>query len=193
MNETKFISDTHLGHANIVKYSRGTFASVQDMDRYIIRQWNEHTDTTDDVWILGDLSYRSAVSVSYYLGQMNGHKHLIVGNHDVKWMKSVDLAYYFESVDYMTVMKDQGRTLTLCHYPMLEWPQSRHQKYSLSKGKVWLIHGHIHNSRDTTFQLIRDHIPCALKAGFDINNYPVTFEELLENNHRWYGRKQDYH
>ena len=89
----------HLGHANIVKYSRGMFASVQEMDSYIIRQWNEHTDTTDDIWILGNLSYRSTVSVSYYLEQMKGHKHLIIGNHDMKWMKSVDLPAYEKRIE----------------------------------------------------------------------------------------------
>ena len=33
-----------------------------------------------------------------------------------------------------------------------------------------------------------------VKAGFDIpgNDYPMTFEELLENNHKWYGRETDY-
>ena len=76
----------HLGHANIVKYSRGMFASVQEMDSYIIRQWNEHTDTTDDIWILGNLSYRSTVSVSYYLEHM-------------KWMKSVDLPAYEKRIE----------------------------------------------------------------------------------------------
>ena len=32
-------------------------------------------------------------------------------------------------------------------------------------------------------------LPCALNAGFDINDHPVTLEELMENNSRWYERE----
>lgn len=50
--------------------------------------------------------------------------------------------------------------------------------------------GHIHNSTTTdAYGYIKEHLPCTLNAGVDINNYePVTFEELLENNNRWYER-----
>ena len=33
-------------------------------------------------------------------------------------------------------------------------------------------------------------LPCALNAGFDINDHPVTLEELMENNSRWYEREE---
>lgn len=32
-------------------------------------------------------------------------------------------------------------------------------------------------------------LSCALNAGFDINDHPVTLEELMENNSRWYERE----
>ena len=53
------------------------------------------------------------------------------------------------------------------------------------------VHGHIHNNVDCDgYRLIKEYLPCALNAGFDINDHPVTFEELLKNNENWYGRKR---
>lgn len=54
----KYLSDLHLGHAHILEMSkRGErFADVEEMNRYIIRVWNEYVDNSDDVWIPGDKS-----------------------------------------------------------------------------------------------------------------------------------------
>ena len=146
----KYLSDLHLGHAHILKMSkRGErFADIDEMNRYIIRVWNEHVDDSDDVWIPGDLSYRSGTAVGTYLEQMKGHKHLVIGNHDIKWMKNIQLSKYFESVSHMEVIKDGKKTLTICHYPMMEWSQSRYAKYS-PDGCSWLIHGRCFNAVST--------------------------------------------
>lgn len=186
----KYLSDLHLGHAHILEMSkRGErFADVEEMNRYIIQVWNEHVDNSDDVWIPGDFSYRSGVAVGTYLNQMKGHKHLVIGNHDIKWMKNIQLSKYFESVSHMEVIKDGKKTITICHYPMMEWSQSRYAKY-IPDGCSWLIHGHIHDSTTcAAYQYIKEYLPCALNACFDINDHPVTLEELIENNRKWYGR-----
>lgn len=200
----KYLSDTHLGHERMLQmaqagvgrelFKRRGFADINEMNEFIIKSWNDHVDPSDDVWIAGDFSYRSKIDVGKYLSRMAGHKHLIIGNHDVKWMKNVNLAQYFDSVAHMEVIKEGSKTITICHYPLMEWSQSRHAKYSLD-GCSWLIHGHIHDSTTgEAYQFIKDKLPCALNAGFDIpgNNYPVTFEELLENNHKWYKRQNEY-
>jgi len=72
---------------------------------------------------------------------------------------------------------------------MLEWAQSRYAKYS-PEGYSWLIHGHIHDLKGEAYHYIKEHLPCALNAGFDINDHPVTLEELMENNSRWYEREE---
>ena len=187
----KYWSDLHLGHANILKMSkRGErFKDIEEMNSYIIRQWNKHVDDSDDVWIVGDFSYRSGTAVGTYLEQLKGHKHLVIGNHDVKWMKNILLDKYFESVEHMEIIKDGKRNITVCHYPLMEWPQSRYAQCT-PQGRSWLIHGHIHDSTSCdAYHFIREKLPCALNAGFDINDHPVAFEELLENNLRWYGRE----
>lgn len=191
-----FISDLHFGHENIITTCERNatncgkdFASVEEMNEFLIDKWNQKVNDEDEVYILGDFSFRSKVHVKLYLERLKGHKHLIVGNHDYQWMKSVtNLDEYFDSVSNFEVIRIDDKLVSLCHYPLLEWNGSRratNQETSIS----WLIHGHIHNAKEKTFEYIRDNLPCALNCGADINGFePVTFEELLANNKRWYGR-----
>lgn len=191
-----FTSDLHLGHENIiatcgrnVESCGMDFDSVKDMNTFLINKWNQKVKEDDEVYILGDLSFRSGESVKTYLKQLKGRKHLIIGNHDYNWIKNVrNMDEYFETVSNLEIIKLDNKLITLCHYPLLEWNGSRranNQEKSLS----WLIHGHIHNSRDGVYEYIRDNLPCALNCGVDINGFePVTFDELLINNNKWYGR-----
>ena len=186
--ETFFTSDLHLGHEHILA-TRTQFKDIFEHDQFLIDQWNKRIRKNDVVYILGDLSYRSPHHISYYLTRMNGQKHLIVGNHDIYWKKHViDMAEYFESVDYLKTIKFSKKQVTLCHYPMLEWPGSRY----VESGNSFLIHGHIHDSKGGTYEYIKAHLPHALNAGVDVNGYePVTFEELIGNNIKWYSRKEN--
>ena len=176
----------HFGHIYILP-SRRKFQSIDEHDDTLITKWNAKVKKNDDVYILGDLSFRSIYHISYYLSRMKGKKHLIVGNHDKYWMRNVeDMNDYFESWDYLKTIKYQKKQITLCHYPMLEWPGSRYVEAKSS----YLIHGHIHGMTDPeVYGYIKKYQPHALNAGVDINGFePVSFEELQENNHRWYGR-----
>ncbi len=192
-----FTSDLHLGHKHIIELCDRNaencgieFETIEKMNDFLIRKWNRKVNEDDEVYILGDLSFRSGINVGFYLKQMKGKKHLICGNHDYNWQKNIkDMNAYFETVSNMEVIRLDDKLVTLCHYPMLEWNGSRRavdQATSIS----WLIHGHIHNSKEGhTYEYIKNNLPCALNAGVDINNYePVTFEELVENNNRWYEK-----
>ena len=35
-----YISDLHLGHANVIKFDGRPFADVDEMDRMLIEMWN---------------------------------------------------------------------------------------------------------------------------------------------------------
>ncbi len=93
-----FISDTHFGHRNIVRYR--PFNDIEEMDNTLINNWNSTVHENDEVYILGDFIYKSDKHCSYYLRQLAGKKHLIVGNHDKKWMAcGSNLSDYFVSID----------------------------------------------------------------------------------------------
>ena len=172
-----YISDPHFGHANIIRLCGRPFNDVDEMDRVLISNWNSRVSNGDDVFILGDLAFRNEKPVEFYLDRLNGKKHLIVGNHDRSWMKEFENNGYFENIDNLLYSVDNGRQVTLCHYPMVSWPHER---------KSYMIFGHIHNTVGQDYWSVIKNSPRMLNAGADINNFmPVTFEELVVNNARF--------
>ena len=177
-----YISDTHWDHGNIMKYCDRPFATVEEMNQAMIENWNRKVGDDDDVYIVGDMFFYARTPVEYMLCQLKGRKHLIIGNHDCQWMKKVEMAGYFESVQYVAEIKDGKRDITLCHYPMMAWHGSNHGSY--------LIYGHIHNNTGDFFWPLLRKMENALNAGVDVNHFePVTFEELVENNRRFRASK----
>lgn len=190
-----FISDLHLGHKNCIDFCSRPFSDINEMDEALICNWNKRVKDDDTVYIVGDLVWESSDPLKY-LSRLNGNKILIVGNHDIKWLKRQGMAiedkdgsvefrdyseYFNKIAQYVEIVHD-GMRITLCHYPMLEWRASRKLG---SKKLGYLIHGHIHNSRDRKYVPLLV-LPHALNAGADINCYvPATFDELIENNEKY--------
>lgn len=185
-----YISDTHFGHKNVIRFDHRPFSCVEEMDEVMIKLWNRRVQPDDDVWFLGDLCHRSGRTPDAYLKRLNGKKHLIIGNHDT-WAygdNGKKIRDYFESIDQIARVNDtyKGENITavLCHYPILEWWHKHHG--------VWHIYGHIHTDTGETYQIISqfDH---ALNAGAAINNYtPASLRELVENN-RAFQEKVKHH
>ena len=178
---TYFTSDQHFGHFNIIRLCNRPFISLDEMNETLLARWNAKVKAEDTVYILGDLFFRAA-TVEPVLKSLNGRKHLVLGNHDHSWTNRVKLDDYFESVQTLKEINADGRIMTLCHYPMLSYPQAR---------RGWMIYGHIHNNvRDDYWPLIVRR-PRLLNAGVDVNNFvPVTFDELVANNHQFIQQHQ---
>ncbi len=121
---TYFTSDQHFGHFNIIRLSHRPFASVDEMDEAMAAKWNAKVKASDTIYVLGDLFFRSA-NVEPILKRLNGRKQLVLGNHDHSWTGKVRLGDYFESVQTMKEIDACGAPATLCHYPMLSYPQAR--------------------------------------------------------------------
>lgn len=86
------ISDTHFNHENIIKYCNRPFKSVEEMNEYIIEQWNRVVGVNDVVYHHGDfalgISTHDCIDI---LKRLNGQKVLICGNLDVRsdtWYKN---------------------------------------------------------------------------------------------------------
>lgn len=167
-----YISDLHFGHENIIKMCSRPFSCIEEMDAVLLENWNNIIHKNDNVYIIGDLIYKANNSPEYYLKQLKGKKHLIIGNHDKSWLKYVDTVKYFESVDLMKIINTGKGNATLCHYPMLEF-----------EGE-FMIHGHVHTKANKlAYWEYLKRIDALLNAGADINGYkPVSLDELIENN-----------
>ena len=65
----RYISDMHLGHANVLRFDHRPFVDVEEMERYMINKWQDTVQKDDDVWILGDLAYHDKKNPVEYLRQ----------------------------------------------------------------------------------------------------------------------------
>ncbi len=78
-----FTSDTHFNHTNIIGYINRPFKTVEDMNKDIIRKWNNVVPADGIVFHLGDVSLTARDnSLLGLLNGLNGTKHLIIGNHE---------------------------------------------------------------------------------------------------------------
>lgn len=172
-----YISDIHFGHRNVIRFDGRPFADVDKMDRALIGNWNRRVAAEDHVWILGDFCYHAERDPAWYLEQLAGHKHLVVGNHDKDVLDSATALACLESVDKLRYLRDGGRDVILCHYPLAEWNGMR-------RGSIY-VYGHIHADTGAVFQYMSG-VGNAFNAGCMLNGYqPVTLEELTENNRRF--------
>ncbi len=83
-----FISDTHFGHQNIIRWCRPEFRNLKDMHHRIISNWNYVVGHYDRVFCLGDFGdFR-------LFRKLNGKITLVKGNHDKKqWNKQFVINY----------------------------------------------------------------------------------------------------
>lgn len=182
-----FISDLHFGHEDRIIWDERPFHNAAEMFDVMRAKWNAKVTDDDDVWIIGDFTYygeQSDDNIIYYAHSLNGRKHLIYGNHDVRIEQDKKLQSLFTECVYQKYIETEGRKIFMYHYPLVEW-------YRRPAG-CFLIYGHIHGSRDDGYEFMASHRgDSAFNAGVMINGYvPVTFEELRENNQRFHN---DYH
>ena len=135
---TWFTSDLHLGHAGILKYCNRPWATTHEMDEALIANWNAAVAPDDDVYDLGDLAVCTTDSYAEAcLRRLNGHHHVVEGNHDELayrlWCAGFKFASWTPGYSEIEV---EGQKIVLCHYAMREW---RHNLRG-----VWHLFGHTH-------------------------------------------------
>lgn len=113
-----FTSDHHFGDPRLDLFPR-FFDSTEQMNEYLIDEWNKLIKPTDDVYYLGDFAYtEEALQIVH---KLNGRKHLIVGNHDEKFGTKT-LKPFFETVQNtldMTIRDGNEKLgVHLVHYPV---------------------------------------------------------------------------
>lgn len=135
MADIWFTSDTHYGHANIIKYCARPFADVHEMNKALTEKHNAVVRPGDIVYHLGDFSF--AQEPARYLRQLHGQVQLILGNHDKRRLVQ---SAGFAGIHDTYLLKISGKVqLWLSHYAHRVWPQSHYGAYHLyghSHGKL---------------------------------------------------------
>ena len=130
MRQVWLISDTHFGHANIIRYASRPFASVQEMDEAMADRWNERVKGDDLVYHLGDVAVgRGGLEL---FAKLPGTKRLLLGNHDD--VGAIMRNAPVQKIELFRGFREEG--FIASHMPLRE--------DDLPPDAV-NVHGHIHN------------------------------------------------
>lgn len=139
--DTWFISDTHFGHANIIKYSKRPYKDVDEMNEMMIQEWNKLVKPEDNVHHNGDFAFMPVDKLEKLLWRLNGNIHLVLGNHDKEIVKNKNRLLKqgkFNTIQNYNELKLNGQMIVLFHYGLRVWNKSHH-------GSI-LLYGHSHGS-----------------------------------------------
>ena len=168
-----FTSDTHFGHANVLAFCKRPWNAVGEMNDALVDAINERVAPTDTLYHLGDFSFKMGLEEARELrGRIRCRDvHWVPGNHDRDWSQPAVAGTFAVEPPIAVLKLEGGRKVTMCHYPIMDWP-------GLAHGAIHL-HGHIHASRaynewNREMRLLR------FDVGVDANGYaPVSLEEIL--------------
>ncbi len=166
-----FTADLHIHHKDAVQHTRRPFSGPEEMDRVLAENWNRRVQPQDEVYLLGDLTLKSASRAERLLRSLNGRKYLLRGNHDRFAGQETFPHELFVWVKDYYELHQGDQWLILCHYPLLDW---NHRRY----GSLHL-HGHLHSRREDN-KKNRSQGLLRYDVGVDANGFsPVSLEEIL--------------
>ncbi len=158
-----FTSDVHFGHRNVIGFCDRPYANVEEMDAAIIKQWNSQVKPEDEVFFLGDFGViKSKVLEDDLVNQLNGKKHLILGNHDsgfnsghgvddhsnkmfTKAIRKLEKAGWTTVQVYKELKLKDGTLVTMTHLPPDSDHDNRYTHYKIPQDKnKWHLHAHLH-------------------------------------------------
>lgn len=143
-----YIADSHFFHEGMNnEMDKRGFSSVEEMNEYMINQWNSRVNKRDDVIILGDFSVGKGEETNEILKRLHGQKYLIEGNHDkflndkkfdrslLKWIKPYE------------ELKDNKRKVVLSHYPIMCY-NGQYRVGGEGDPRAYMLYGHVHDTMD---------------------------------------------
>jgi calcineurin-like phosphoesterase family protein len=165
MRKIFVISDTHLCHGNILKFTGDDgayirdFVNLDEMHETIVDRWNGVVGVNDIVYHLGDVYFKDPKTAGNILRRLNGRKRLILGNHDNG--KCPVLHEHFQKITVSRQFREYE--MILSHYPII------------IPGGKWTInvHGHIHQNPSPSLR----HVNVSVEA---IDYTPKDLEEIYE-------------
>lgn len=146
MSQQKFyISDMHLGHTAVIKMDNRPFSSIEEMDKVLIKNWNEKVEKNDIVYILGDFCWGKEEEWYRRLSALKGEKVLIKGNHDLS-SYSKRIKNQFLDIKDQKIVRDNGRKVLLSHSPQPFYAADYNPN-------MYMLYGHLHNTLEEELML----------------------------------------
>jgi calcineurin-like phosphoesterase family protein len=179
-----FTSDLHFFHKLAHRLYREDLGDLAAMNEAIISEWNRTVKKTDEVYVLGDLSFGKFEETKAIVSRLRGQKILVRGNHDERFSTRQFLEMGFKDVRDLIVLKRPQETWLLRHYPYQSpvryfylrlFSKNReahyHKLYPAYKGQK-LLHGHHHSGPVLKFD--------QLNVAWDIHRRLLREDEVAE-------------
>ena len=171
MNKIYFISDCHFNHDKEFIWKERGYNSIKEMNKDIVKKWNNIIDDNDIIYHLGDLALGNVDEAIKYIKQLKGQIHLIRGNHctDNKVERYKELDNIID-IKYADMIKYKKWSFYLSHYPTMMgcWADQK---------KLWNISGHTHskdkfeNKEHKVYNVAADAHDCE----------PVEIEQIIKD------------
>lgn len=159
-------SDWHLLHKNILKHCNRPFDTVEEMGQSIIHVTNKHVKQNDELYILGDVCWKSD-QFGFFRKQLNVRNiHVVMGNHD-----KPSIAKFVSSVDNQVYKRFGTVKIFMSHYPSVSWRGHAH-------GSIHL-YGHSHGRFEDR---LNEYFPRrkSMDVGIDLEWRPFSFDEIVK-------------
>ncbi|CAM3081053.1 metallophosphoesterase family protein [Leuconostoc rapi] len=173
------ISDTHFNHEKILYFDQSRAESLknlaidptlENMDNYLEKAWNNTVNDKDTVYFLGDLGmFRKKQDFVAQLTRLNGQKVFFKGNHDhsdqLKAALKTPETNIVAIVETAKALKINGIQVWLSHYAIdLPYP-------------ILSLHGHIHEAEYQRPGMVNLSLDSAYMQTRPFG-VPVSFDEL---------------
>lgn len=143
-------------------------------NQWIVNTINERVTDTDHLYVLGDVAFGSQWEAAALIDKINGHRHLVLGNHDSNLADFYKSSGLFETVTMYAEVVYNKKRIILFHYPIAEWSAGHYSSL--------MLHGHTHGNFDyEKAGLANKRI---LDAGWDNSKKafgfygPISFEQV---------------
>lgn len=158
-----FIGDTHFGGEDIIRYTGRKFSNSSEMDKFIIKNWNNIVTDNDKVFLVGDFfDNKDECFMKEVLKQLNGTIVLIKGNHD-NGVEDFCRNLGIEVIDYPILY---NQFFLVSHEPL----------YVNSNGLYVNIFAHVHDN--PMYKTVSNRSYCV--SAERINYTPISFNKILE-------------
>ena len=166
------ISDLHFGHVNVIKYSNRPFNDVDEMNKELIKKWNNVVGKDDLVYVLGDFTlFHRLDKIKEYTQALNGRKILIMGNHDTRKPKDYIEAGFIQATK-KPIMVEPG--VILMHEPFSD-------DKLIAKNYIYFF-GHVHTKTCFMYNLPNCKCVCAERLDYKPINFDQALIELKNKN-----------
>jgi calcineurin-like phosphoesterase family protein len=152
-----FTADTHFGHERTRILHKRPFASVEEMNAAILKNWNATIGAKDVVYHLGDFG----VPDSHLIRQLNGEIYFLPSQDYDNEEVIQALSERATIIRPNTVIQVEGHSFQLVHEPL-----------SATKSDHFFLFGHIHR-----LQMIKSNGLC---VSADVHFFtPISLETVL--------------